>query len=43
MNSVQGYDLDNQGNIYISSQKSPDLEKKRDCKIFCVRMNYSLI
>ena len=43
LNSVQGYDLDNQGNIYISSQKSPDLEKKRDCKIFCVRMNYSLI
>nr|WP_172993550.1 helveticin J family class III bacteriocin [Lactobacillus helveticus] len=28
MNSVQGYDLDNQGDIYISSQKSPDLEKK---------------
>ncbi|AEG41314.1 helveticin J family class III bacteriocin [Lactobacillus kefiranofaciens] len=28
LNSVQGYDLDNQGNIYISSQKSPDLEKK---------------
>ncbi|CDI41293.1 Putative uncharacterized protein [Lactobacillus helveticus CIRM-BIA 953] len=34
MNSVQGYDLDNQGNIYISSQKSPDLEKKETVKYF---------
>lgn len=25
LNSVQGYDLDNSGNIYITSQKSPSL------------------
>ena len=24
VNSIQGYDLDNDGNIYISSQKAPD-------------------
>src|SRR5699024_9659932 len=26
VNSIQGYDLDNDGNIYISSQKSPDFD-----------------
>lgn len=26
VNSIQGYDLDNDGNIYISSQKAPDFD-----------------
>lgn len=28
VNSIQGYDLDNEGNIYISSQQSPTIDKK---------------
>ncbi|MGQ5709596.1 helveticin J family class III bacteriocin [Lactobacillus sp. PSON] len=28
LNSVQGYDLDNYGNIYVTSQKSPDIDKR---------------